>query len=524
MNIPQPLFNESQEDFIIRAHGELMPSVAEPMERNRMVWGAWDATRGDVERHRAEQVFPEDQFEHRRDVCLWHEHEATGVGPDGQPTIKRNDVNRLRDIVRENNLRIADTDAYTALVDKHTLPPGADDKGKDKPRTVGFVGPYRLGMIGRVQPRFAIFGDEHHYREAAQTLRDRPRRSVEVLTLRANGRSYLDPIAALSEAPRLPLPVHYSATNDEGDAYVVDRYSAEPVAAFPGGGNTYIPGDPKRKTSQQFDASSADDPDLSTPENASMPLAPEDLKQIADAIMSTPQMQFVQQLMSQQGGGAADPAAAQPGVQPSTQPAAPGQAAAPAQREPYMPGSPASGMGGMVTNRFSATDSGEYEVVERHDTNELTERYAALAESQGRLMKQVAEVTSRNAVLEARAADADRRVALSELHNQYPHMVDLEAEHARCLYSAGSQMSDDQFAEHCELVEQYASRVPSITPMIPGGEMPRNQDRRSVQTEQYEAKISARSVEIYSAALAAGELKTSDQCWAEAERELGPAA
>jgi hypothetical protein len=536
-NTPQPMPSESYEDFVIRAHGELMQYLADPMQRNEVVWDAWEQVYGDTERERATQYFSEDQFVHRYNVPIWYEHEAVIPGPDGQPIVKHNDVNRLKAIVQENNLRIADTDAYTGLVDKHTSPPGQPDKFIEKPKTVGFVGPYRLGMLGRIQPKFAVFADEHHYKEAAQTLKDRPRRSVEVLTLKANGRPYFDPIAALSEAPRLSLPVMYSADSDDGP-FLVERYEAMAAApaqpAYAGGGNTYIPGAGKRKNVQQFDALSTDDsPDDQVTESSSMSLAPEDLKQIADAIMSTPQMQFVQQLMNSQGGQggspspqpgqasaphAVPPAAPHGGPAPGPQapaPHAPAAPGAPAQREPYMP---APGGMGMVANRFSAAsenlETEEFETVE-------SEQYAALVESNAKLMQRTADLAKSNAMLMARAADADRRVALTQLYQAYPHFVDIKAEEARCLYSAGGNMDDDAFASHLEMLEQYAAKIPAATPMVPGGESERYQAApRTVERERYEANISEKSVEIYNAAMASGNILTPDQCWAQAEKEL----
>jgi hypothetical protein len=530
---PQPMPNESYEDFCIRAHGELQHYIADPMQRNEVVWSAWEQVNGDTERERAEKYFSDDQFVHRYNVPIWHEHEATIPGPDGTPIVRKNDVQRLKSIVQENNLRIADTDAYTGLVDKHTMSPGQRDP--IPPKTVGFVGPYRLGMIGRIKPRFAVFADEHHRKDAAQTLKDRPRRSVEVLTLAANGRSYFDPIAALSEAPRLPLPVMYSANTDDG-LIVAERYEAMPAAAEPsyaGGGNTYIPGgDRKRKTVQQFDALSADDPSEPNSEASPMALAPEDLKQIADAIMQTPQMAFVTQLMQAQGGSPApapgQPGEPAPGAAPSGPPhgappphpaphqgppgAAPG---APVSKEPYMPAPP---MGGMVANRFSA---GAVDDDDLEGTEMETEQYAALVSSHNHLMEQVAELSQSNAALMARAADGDRKVALTQLYQAYPHFIELEQEEARCLYSAGSGMDDDAFAQHIQMLEQYAAKTPAITAMVPGGEvMPQRSGPQTVQAKQQEAKVHQRSLEIYSAALASGTVMTQDQCWSQAEKEV----
>lgn len=534
-----PLAGESCEDFTIRAHQELMQTIPDPYQRNQVVWDAWEAVYGHPERERIESKFGTDRYEHVRDVEHWQEHEAQVMGPDGQPAIRNNDVNRLISIIRENNMRIADTDSLPGLIDKHTLPPGADDKGKEKPRNLGYAGPFRLGMTGRIRPRFAIYGDEHHRKDRLDVLADRPQRSVEVLTLKANGRSYISPIACLSEAPRLPLPVQYSAINDDGDAYVVDRYSAEPVASFPGGGNTYIPGGTnlKRRKNESYSSQDDDSPN-SEPQNpqAKAMLDQEDLKQIADAIMSTPQMQFVTQLMQQGQPGDNNPVQAppQPPHQGPAHAPAPAHGApqpgspVPAMKEPYMmPGLPGMAAG-MVTNRFSATDPNDDEeqivspeqyqaLIDQHQ--EMSEQYQAMASNQAQLMQQVAELKKDNAIQRAKAADADRKTRLHELYSAYPHFIDIEQECGRCLYSAGSQMNDDQFESHCDMLENYAAKAPVVNSMVPRGEMPYGK-QTTVETAQYEAQVATRSTEIYQAALAEGKMKTPDQCWAEAEREL----
>jgi len=105
-----------------------MAIVPEPSERNQIVWDAWDASFGNADRDRSEAIFPPEQFEQRRNVCLWHEHETVTRDPHtGEDVVKRNDIERIKSIVRENNLRISDTDAYSAIVDKHTLPSGKRD-------------------------------------------------------------------------------------------------------------------------------------------------------------------------------------------------------------------------------------------------------------------------------------------------------------------------------------------------------------------------------------------------------------
>lgn len=512
-----------------------MAEIADPNARNREVWAACDRYFGDPERERAEQHFPAEQFEHRRDMCLWFEHETETNGPDG-PVVRRNDVNRIKAIVQENNARIADTDAYSAIVDKHTKPNGERDPLP--PRTIGFAGPYRIGMIGRIAPKFALFADEHRRRDEAAIFRDRPRRSVEVLTLRANGRSYIDPIAALSEAPRLPLPVQYQP----GEGGVIERYQADPVyaeteryeGAMPGGSNSYLPGGGFAPRKQRFDALSDDEQNAETPESGSMALAPEDLNQIVTALLSTPHMKFIEQLMQSQGGSA-DMGGEQPGgSQQAPGQQAPGQQApgqqfgspAPAAptKEPYVAPMVAAGagmMGGMMANKFSADEGGADREIE---DNVMPEQYAALARSHGKSLEELAALRRIVADLKMKEADATRKMRIAGLATKYPHMVDAGDLEGRCLYSAGSTMSDDEFDDHVEIVESYAAKAPGITTstrMVPGGEMPGSVASQTVDQANYEADLSAAVVEIYTASLSTGKPISEDEAWAKAREQVG---
>ena len=550
ISAPRPLPGETREDYTVRAHRELMAIIPDPAQRNQVVWEACDASFGDPETERAQAVFPPEQFECRRNVCLWHEHETATRDPEtGAEIVKKNDIERIKSIVRENNLRIADTDAYSAIVDKHTLPSGKRDP--IPPRTIGFAGPFRIGMIGRVSPRFALFGDEHRRRDESHTFRDRPRRSVEVLTLRANGRSYIDPIAALSEAPRLPLPVQYGFDAAEGH-----REIYEAVAALPGGGNTYIP----NETDDDRDEYATGNPNPQ-PETVDT-MTPENITQIIEAIQSTPQFQFLNQLMQQSGemepagggmGGSAAPvgAGAVGGAQPPPATSAMGQ---PVPGQPPGMGQP-GGMsgkpdesdkfacgpkygagsmapyGGMMpqnqqymTNRFGAAE-GEDEVNREQyqaivDQNEqLSERYSALESSHRELLEEHAALRRGFAEVRMREADANRRASINELASQYPHFIEPDREFSKCLYSAGSQMDDEQFASHLEELEHYAAKAPVATGMIPQGVFPERS--RSVETERYEANLAARTVEVYTQALAAGRKLTHSEAKKLAQEEMG---
>lgn len=278
----QPGQQESEEDFIVRAHHALAQQIPDPIERNSAVWNTWDQAKGTHLLDRANRYFDSAKYAATRPRPFFMEHEKVNYDANGDEDITNYDLAELTRIIRENNHRIQDTDAYTALVDKHTLPPPYRDP--DPPRNLGFVGPYRLGMMGRSNPRWGIFAPEWQRRDKTEQLQDRPNRSVEVLQLKANGRRYIDPIAALSEAPRLPLPTtaQYAAAGENREAVTVERYDATPSlnAVFPGGMNTFSK-KPKRERNQGSDmyGQTAADPQM--------------IKEVLNALMSTEEWQTI---------------------------------------------------------------------------------------------------------------------------------------------------------------------------------------------------------------------------------------
>lgn len=281
----QPQRGESEEDFIVRAHHALASHIPDPSQRNQAIWQAWDGSMGNPLLDQAAQYFGAEQYNGTEPRPFFMEHEKVNYGADGSEQITNYDLSELTKIVRENNHRIQDTDAYTALVDKHTLPPPYRDP--DPPKNLGFVGPYRLGMLGKKNPRWAIFANEWQRADKTEQLRDRPNRSVEVLQLKANGRRYIDPIAALSEAPRLPLPTtaQYAAESPESDAVTVERYDASPaLAAYPGGSNTFIKSPKKDK---DMYGGKAVDSDM--------------IREVLNALMSTEEFKMIQEAAQKLG-------------------------------------------------------------------------------------------------------------------------------------------------------------------------------------------------------------------------------
>lgn len=535
---PSPMAGEDHTTFVVRAHRELMAAIPDPMRRNQVVWEAWDAANGIVEQSRADEFFAADRYDKRPNVCYFAEHESQSAGPDGQPVVRRYDASKLGEIINENNFRIADVDSYTTIIDRHTAPSGQRDPSP--PRTLGAAGPFRLGMIGRVNPRFAIFADEYTRKDLAGEVAARPGRSVEVLTLRANGRTYINPIAAISEAPRLPLPVQFSAAGGDGvslDRYssgeVVERYMSPAVPASPGGGNTYV---------QKFDSMSPGSPEDSTqPQESGAMLNDQDVRQIVEAIMSTEQMQWVSQQMHQAGtpaGGAppdADPMAGQPPGQPPSPPMPPaGPAAAPTpeqQPQKFMGMQPPTP--GMM--RYQADDDADHYATDEDDEMnsqdwaEAKEQFAAelaterekYAANLAQALDELADAKGRIANLEVERADANRSARLRELASRMP--IDIDRELDRCLYSAGSHMDDESFDSHCEVIEQYAAKSIERVQMIPTGEHKQHYmtgDEKSQYAAQHSQVVKRLACEYANK----NEVKTLEELRAEATERLKPAA
>lgn len=76
-----------------------------------------------------------------------------------------------------------------------------------------------------------------------------------------------------------------------------------------------------------------------------------------------------------------------------------------------------------------------------------------------RTLDAISEVTSE---LLKRESDRDRMETLEALHGSHPQFIDLEAELNRCLRGRGSDMGEEQFGEHIEMLEEYAQRFDDL--------------------------------------------------------------
>jgi hypothetical protein len=536
----QPKQGENYSGFVLRAHQSLRQAIPNTYDRNQAVWDAWNSSTGNPLRSRAQDYFPDDQYRHVESVPYFMEHtiqKATG------PLVY--DFAELARMTDALNKRCS-SDSYSALVSHHT-----DDhlKGPDKePSVLGFSGPFYLGQVPTADgDKWAIFGDEHHDRQYSNVLSKRRRRSVEVLRPRNGDPSYFDPIATLgADSPRLPLPVAryeskqesdvecvgvYSINGTDTERYMMDGMGGMGGFSAMGQGNTFVPGSMQKDRYEPMQQPQGMQPGTGTSQ-----LMPDDVKAIVNAIMQTPQMQWVAEQM-EAGMGGNSPLPTQNPMQQSPMQQPPG----PLPNQYAAPVVPSMGSPSMYSNQtpsqYSATSSQEDEMntdrmtVERYAQieNELIEtrdRYSELhaqnqqlVEAHKRLFAEHAETRKLFTEQQQKLVDADRYSQIKELANRYD-LIDPEVEATKCLYSRGSKLSDDEFTSHLQYVEQYAARAANRPPvgMIPDGVAP----SRPVDAAM-EERINNIVVERFSAKANKGEFVSYDDLRAEVVKELGAA-
>lgn len=207
-----------------------------------------------------------DGFVVYEDVPVWCEHFSKQAdqhfGPD-----------ELTRVVERCNARIDDTDDYSPIVIRHTK-----DEGDSDPPVVGLAGPFKLGTIGKKNPKAAILARMRFFKGDAERVKRYPRVSVEYwFSKKDPTNGFFDPISILgADTPELDLGLRYSkAAHGDKNGLYVTRYSAlafgelsradYAAAANPGGGggsNTFMPGTGvgKGKASKKPKANANDDP------------------------------------------------------------------------------------------------------------------------------------------------------------------------------------------------------------------------------------------------------------------------
>lgn len=482
----KPKKHETEEQFTIRAHRELMQEIPDWRERNAAVWDAWDQDRGPG---RAKKIaaanFPPDRFSVSPGHCYFVEHDRPEVDRTGKATVKKFGVHDLCDILRSNNSRVLERESFAAIVDGHTLPPTESNPAPQEPEVLGYAGPYRLGMVGYDEPKFAIFGDEYQDKSKLDRLRGKPRRSVELLRMRSTGEQFFDPIAVLGAlAPRLPMPARYAMADVESEDVEVERYSfsAPQAASFlPGGSNTHL------REPEKF---SAEEEQPSPPQTEGAMLTNEDIAQILDAVSQLPPFKYFEQMMN---GGAAggQPGQAMPGAPMGADPAAGGMGGelppgGPEGMEGLDDGSDPGAMGG---DDFSPLEDDEEPNRMSAQPHYDTQRYAALEASHNNLIRHVGILTEKLQKADQSRSDITRENAIRGYCDRYAGIFDYDTEIQRCLYSHGSSMTDQEFDQYRQDRESVGARAVPNQIRVPYGALA----SEDTDVEKY----SARAYEIH---------------------------
>jgi hypothetical protein len=464
MLIPEPLATESQSDYLARGHSALANEYPDTDQRNAILFDTWRKHRGEGElEKKAFSKFGDDRFVLVRDVPVFAEHEISGR--DGKPS--KYDRAALQAVCDRCNHRIADTGDFAAITNGHTPTDEQRAAGAAMPDVIGFSGPFRLGMIGNKTPRWAIFADEHHFKDRYDNTRRLPRRSPEVWLEERMENRFIDPIAALgAETPRLDMGLRFART---ADGRSVEKYAA---ACAPGGASVVMPApvsvsSPKVKPEDKLEAeryrehSAAATPDESgapqNPQENPLMLSPEDVKQIVDAVMETEPMQWVrQQMLSDTAPAAGD---ATDGAALASEPS-PAPIAAP---------NPAPGVSSPPSDD---KDKDAY----------------ALATEKAKYANLEAEYVALRTQFDAERGErrkAERYSKLQELRTTFAFEMDKEV--ARCV-----PMSDEQFVAHLGVITENYQRIPvGASIYVPPLDKP-----EPPKTEKYSRDVCEKAVKI----------------------------
>ena len=243
----------------------------------------------------------EGDYEIFRNIPVFDEHTGDdGVVYDGR---------RLQCIADNNNRRIEDTGDWCPLVPGHT----PDEAGKEQPEIIGYAGPFKVAIIGNVDPRHCIFADFRVHRDHAETFRKNPRRSVELWPEENPDDRFFDPIAILgAETPKRPLGMTRYKASAAGRKRIRYELGAEAVTPTEGGGhNTHIPGvgTGKKKKPQTFNQEGND---------MEMAITPEILAQLMEAqapLMQAMIDESLSNLLENNALSQAEPEAEEPGLE-----------------------------------------------------------------------------------------------------------------------------------------------------------------------------------------------------------------
>ncbi len=351
------------------------------------------------------------------------------------------DEKALRRICRNCNSRIRDTGDFAPLVVGHT-----DDEGRNDPEVIGFVGPFRMGRIGRVKSVAAIYAKQWVRREHAEKLKKYPRLSVEYWADKddpANG--HFDPVSLLgAETPELDLGIHYQR-NREGKTIMRYQRAIRYQAATPGGApNTCLPGMVSGKKKKNDYAK----------EPGSM--TPEDLNQLIEAMQP-----IIKQMVSEAMNPV--PLEGEPETTPPPVDDAMPDEGMPPAGDPMAdapPAGPEMDMGDVPDEVADDEDEPEkYEAdgmakMYRRERDNYRAKYSKELTARRAAESRLQELESEIGEFRAEKQRVERYSKLKELRDE-GFMIEPDEELAEV-----ADLSDNQFAKHCERIQAKYQRVP----------------------------------------------------------------
>lgn len=245
-----PLPGETQSQFFDRAMSALKATIPSVNRRTLEVIRLWKMSPNDADlRDKARLQFPEGNYQSAGTRCVFLEHTVPAAEDGSRPAINYN-RGALEKLVNWANYRIRNADMFSAISDGHTPTPEEASAGKQQPDVLGYAGPFYIGLLGDVDPQWAIYADEYVHADDVPKFAKLQRRSPEVWVNEPIDRRTLDPIAALGSAtPRLDCGMNpYSRASD---GRVVMRYSA---GSLPGPMNTFVPGSGTKSKKNSYGA------------------------------------------------------------------------------------------------------------------------------------------------------------------------------------------------------------------------------------------------------------------------------
>jgi hypothetical protein len=218
---------ETQLQFFQRASRALRKRIPSVNRRTLRVLKLWaDSPNARALCAKAAEQFPAGKFVHAGPRCVFVEHTvpASRDGSRGEIKYGRSELQHL---VNWANYRIRNAGNFAAISDGHT--PSQEEKvnGVSDPDVLGYAGPFYLGLLGDVDPRWAIYAEEWVHSQDVPRFMKLQRRSPEVWANEPIQSRTMDPIAALGAA----TPCLDSGMNPycrSSDGRLVMRYSHLP--------------------------------------------------------------------------------------------------------------------------------------------------------------------------------------------------------------------------------------------------------------------------------------------------------